>query len=109
MGTVRGRFGSGFRLFGWCLRLLGAGGGAEPVAVAAGFDDVGVERDAVDDGGCQARVGEGMASLINTRPFWGANRIATHSGTAAIAGDVPTVVPSADAPTCRLLASAVLI
>jgi hypothetical protein len=39
--------------------FLAGGGlaGAEPVGLGAGFEDVGVERDAVDDGD-QARVGE---------------------------------------------------
>jgi hypothetical protein len=41
---------------------LGAGaGGAQPVAVAAGLQDVGVEGETVDDGGGQARIREGMA------------------------------------------------
>ena len=33
----------------------------EPVAVGAGLDDVGVEGEPVDDGGCEAGVGEGVA------------------------------------------------
>ena len=32
----------------------------EPVAVGAGLDDVGAVGDAIDDGGGQARVGEGL-------------------------------------------------
>ena len=36
-------------------------GGAEPVGVAAGGDDVGAEGESVDDRGGQSRVGEGGA------------------------------------------------
>jgi hypothetical protein len=34
-------------------------GGAQPVGVGAGVDDVGVEGEPVDDGGAEAGVGEG--------------------------------------------------
>src|SRR5580704_5100519 len=40
--------------------LLGGAGPGEAVGVGAGFDDVAAEGDAVDDGGAQARVGEGL-------------------------------------------------
>lgn len=43
---------------GWSFRGLGLGG-AEPVGVGAGFDEVGVEGEPVDDRGAEARVGEG--------------------------------------------------
>src|SRR5215470_3493464 len=39
--------------------LLGAGG-AQPVGVGAGFDDVAAEGEPVDDGGAEAGVGEGL-------------------------------------------------
>jgi hypothetical protein len=45
----------------WSAGLLAAGGGfagAESVGLGAGFEDVGVEGDAVDDGGDEAGVGE---------------------------------------------------
>src|ERR1700688_5016712 len=40
------------------LALLGGAGLGEAVGVAAGFDDVAAEGDAVDDGGAEAGVGE---------------------------------------------------
>src|SRR6201987_807448 len=51
------------------MRLSGPGGvvaglgGAQPVGVGAGGDDVGVEGEPVDDGGAQPRVGEGRCPL----------------------------------------------
>ncbi len=49
-----------------CARLFGPtcaalAGGAEPVGLGAGFDDVGVEGGAVDDGGDEAGVGDDLA------------------------------------------------
>jgi hypothetical protein len=45
--------------------LGGAGAGfSEAIGVAAGFDDVAAEGEAVDDGGTQAGVGEGCGPRI---------------------------------------------
>src|SRR5271169_3180333 len=55
------------RLLG--VRLSGPGGvvaglgGAQPVGVGAGGDDVGVEGEPVDDGGAEPGVGEGGCPL----------------------------------------------
>jgi hypothetical protein len=51
---------------GWSGGFAAAAGlgGTEPEAVGAGLDDVGVERDPVDDGGDQAGVGDDGAPLI---------------------------------------------
>ena len=35
--------------------------GAQPIGLDAGFDDVGLEGDPVDDGGAEPRVGEGAS------------------------------------------------
>ena len=50
---------------GWSGGFAAAAGlgGTEPEAVGAGLDDVGVERDPVDDGGDQAGVGDDGALL----------------------------------------------
>ena len=44
--------------------FLGGTRGAQPVAVGPGFDDVGFERDPVDDGGGEARIAEGAPPLM---------------------------------------------
>lgn len=41
--------------------LSGAAGGLESIGLGAGLDDVGVEREPVDDGRGEARIGEGGA------------------------------------------------
>jgi hypothetical protein len=52
-----------FRCSGGFLASSGGAGGAEPVALGAGLDDVGVEGEPVDDGGDEARLGDDRAPL----------------------------------------------
>ena len=42
-------------------------GGAQPVGLRAGFNNVGIEGDAVDDRGDQARIGEDTPHSLNGR------------------------------------------
>ena len=49
------------------LAALGGAGGAEAVAVGAGFDDVGVEGEPVDHGGDEAGIGDDVAHSLKRR------------------------------------------
>ena len=51
-------------LVSWVLSAAGGPGGAEPVGLGAGLEDVGVEGDPVDDRGDEAGVGEDGAPFI---------------------------------------------
>jgi hypothetical protein len=53
-------------------------GGAEPVGLGAGFEDVGVEGDPVDDGGDEAGSGKTVPHSLNGRSA--PDEFAAHNG-----------------------------